>query len=68
LARAAIIEELMARAKPLAKHGAIGGGHSRDYNVMSGGQGNRAAYLASRLKRDHPEIAAAVERGLALKP
>jgi hypothetical protein len=25
--------------------------------------GNSAAYLSARIKRDHPEIAAAVERG-----
>jgi hypothetical protein len=40
-----------AEAHPLPQPGEIGGGHGRDYNVMPGGQGNSADYLARRLAR-----------------
>jgi hypothetical protein len=43
---------------PLAAHGEIGGGHGRGDYVTSVERGNTAAYLAARLRRDHPEIAA----------
>lgn len=55
--------EMMRGAVPLAGHGEIGNGRGRVDDVKSTQGGNSAPYLAARLKRDHPEIAAAVERG-----
>jgi antitoxin (DNA-binding transcriptional repressor) of toxin-antitoxin stability system len=54
--------ETMARVKPLAKHGEVGNGRSRDSDATST-VGRGTDYLAARIKRDHPEIAEAVERG-----
>ena len=54
------VARMMRQQQPaLAGHGEIGNGRSRDYNVMStpARQGNDAAYLVSRLKRDAPEVA-----------
>jgi hypothetical protein len=43
----------------LAEHGEIGGGHTRDDDVISGPSqhGTSAAYLVARLKRDAPRDA-----------
>lgn len=38
--------------EPIAEHGDIGNGRSRDYNVMSTSQGNSAEYLLGRIKRE----------------
>ena len=43
----------------LNQHGKKGGG----YIITSSRRGTNSAYLAGILKRDHPEIAAALERG-----
>lgn len=55
----------MAEAEPMAKHGEIGNGRGSPDNVRStsADYGNRADYLAARIKRDHPDIAARVEAG-----
>jgi hypothetical protein len=51
------------RATPaLAENGALGRGRTRFDHVKASG-GNSSAYLAARIKRDRPDIAAAVERG-----
>jgi hypothetical protein len=47
----------------LAEHGEIGRGRDRDDNVISNQQGNSSAYLAAKLRRDHPEIADRMMRG-----
>lgn len=53
-----------AAVTPLTAHGAIGRGRDRDDNIISkSGQGTSAEYLVRRLKRDAPEIAAALGRG-----
>jgi len=52
----------MADAKPLLKNGEAGNGRSFD-DVKATPGGNSATYLAARIKRDHPDIAEAVERG-----
>jgi hypothetical protein len=57
--------EIMARADPerdLPGQGARTDLEPRD-NVTKLKRGNEASYLAARLKRDFPDIAAAVERG-----
>jgi hypothetical protein len=61
--------EVMARANP--ERDLPGQGARRDLGLpdnirkssLSNTGGTSAAYLAARIKRDHPEIAAAVERG-----
>jgi hypothetical protein len=63
----AVIRETAERQKQaadLAKPGEIGRGRNgnRGYNVTPK-RGNNADYWAARIKRDHPEIAARVERG-----
>ena len=55
--------QTMAAAPVMPKHGEVGNGRSRADDVTSTDRGNSSSYLAARLKRDHPEIAAAVERG-----
>jgi hypothetical protein len=55
--------QIMAEAKPLAKHGEIGRGRDRGSNRTSNTRGETAAYLAARIKRERPDIAEAVERG-----
>ena len=47
----------MLAKKTLAKHGEIGGGHSRD-DIVRSAYGNSSAYLAARLARDHPALSA----------
>ena len=44
----------------MARHGEIGRGRDRVDNVNSNKGGNSAEYLAGLLKRDHPDIAAAI--------
>jgi hypothetical protein len=60
------LEAKMKAAPKLKEHaeaGAKGGrGHKAPYTVR-GFSGNSSAYLAARIKRDRPDIAAAVERG-----
>jgi hypothetical protein len=69
-----------AAAVPLAAHGEIGNGRSRDSVSISKGKRD-ADYLASRIKRDHPQIharmiageftsvrAAAIEAGIVKVP
>jgi hypothetical protein len=53
----------MKDAQPVARHGEIGRGRDRGDIVTSTKRGNSAEYLAGLLKRDHPDIAAAAERG-----
>ena len=60
----------MAAAEPAvpnrtpAEYGALGGrGKKASDNTTGFQRGTSPTYLAARLKRDHPEIAAAVERG-----
>jgi hypothetical protein len=53
----------MAEVQPLAQHGEIGNGRSRHDKIMSTQQGTSADYLAARIKRDRPDIAARVEAG-----
>lgn len=40
----------------LAKHGEIGGGHSRDNHIMSDKQGTSSSYLCRRMMRDRKDI------------
>jgi len=54
----------MKEAQPVARNGEKGKGRSNSFdNVKANKGGNSAEYLAGLLKRDHPDIAAAVERG-----
>jgi hypothetical protein len=56
----------MAETEALTKHGEVGNGRSRvdDVNSTSDSKGgNSADYLAARIKRDRPDIAARVEAG-----
>lgn len=77
------VRELVEQQPALTRHGEIGNGRSRDYNIMSTGarQGTDPAYLVARLKRDRPDIAerladgefrsvraAAVEAGIVKVP
>lgn len=56
------LSELMVKTKPAAKHGT--NQHTRGVaNGTSSKGSNHASYLAARIKRDRPDIAAAVERG-----
>jgi len=50
-------------AGPLAKHGEIGGGHSRGDNVTSDDRGNASSYLSRRLLRDAPAVFDALKAG-----
>ena len=52
----------MIAATELPKHGVVGNGRSRGSHRTST-RGETSSYLAARLKRDHPEIAAAYDRG-----
>lgn len=54
--------EALAAAPKLAGHGEIGNGRSRR-SVRTSTRGETSSYLAARLKRDHPAIAARVEAG-----
>lgn len=67
----AVAGKQVEETEPTGPHGGVrkGAGRGRkgeiqvyDVNLKSKG-GNRPAYLAGRLKRDHPEIAARVEAG-----
>jgi site-specific DNA-methyltransferase (adenine-specific) len=50
-------------ARPLAEHGEIGNGRSRDDNVSSTSAGNSAEYLTARIARDRPDILEQMKRG-----
>jgi hypothetical protein len=56
-------ELAMIAAPEMPEWGEVGNGRSRGDDVTSTDRGNSSSYLAARLKRDHPAIAAAVERG-----
>lgn len=66
---ATVAAEVMKRveAKPEQKIGkgkaGPGRGHKTGYDITRFERGVSATYLASRIKRDHPDLAAAVERG-----
>jgi hypothetical protein len=47
----------------LAEHGEIGRGRDRGDNITSEERGTSSAYLAAKLRRDHPEIADRMARG-----
>jgi hypothetical protein len=53
---------VMAKAEPAGKQGRPTKTEGKLGNAKVSEKGTTAAYLAARLKRDHPEIAAAVER------
>lgn len=54
---------VMRSAKPRPKNGEVGNGRSSFDNIKATVGGTSSAYLASRIKRDHPDVAQAVERG-----
>jgi hypothetical protein len=59
-----VAADTMAKATPLAKHGRpVKDEVTKGDDVTFSSKGNSAAYLAARIKRDHPDIAQAVERG-----
>src|SRR5690349_11047492 len=57
------VAAVMAGAPDLAEPRGSGTGGNQGYDVTLNKRGNQTSYLAARIKRDHPEIAAAVERG-----
>jgi hypothetical protein len=66
-----LLKDVIASVPPLGKHG----GDRRSDKAREQGAsgtlkrgGNNVSYLAQRINRDHPDIAAAVERGAGLKP
>ena len=55
---------IVREAPVLAEHGEIGRGRDRPDNIRSiPDYGTRSSYLAARLKRDRPDIAAQLEAG-----
>jgi hypothetical protein len=53
----------MIAAPEMPEWGEVGNGRSRVDDVKSTQGGNSSSYLAARLKRDHPDLAAEVEAG-----
>ncbi|MDO9713630.1 hypothetical protein [Paracraurococcus lichenis] len=53
--------DVIAEVEPLAKHGEIGNGRSRGSDTTSTAIGRGADYLAARIKRDRPDIAARID-------
>jgi hypothetical protein len=56
-----IVADVMARVPALAKHREIGNGRSRGDPITSTGRGTSRDYLAARIKRDRPDIAARID-------
>jgi hypothetical protein len=60
----AIVKTRALAAKALTKHGELGWGRSRAYNVNStSAAGNNAEYLTARIARDRPDILERMKAG-----
>jgi hypothetical protein len=57
------LEIAVTEGRRLAKHGEIGRGRNRSYNVTSKDRGNNKDYLKARIARDFPEKIDAIESG-----
>ena len=63
-AHAASVAEIAHQAVAIARHGEIGGGHSRDSVGLSAkGSENSSAYLTARIARDRPDVLERMKRG-----